>query len=329
MTHQREEPLRCKGSLRRAGRIRTGDLLTPRRTQGVSLTGGNARKHPLTGSYSAQQFSAFRAVSCSLADSPRTLGWSDDPPPGAKCSLIAGAATPASRCRPFRNPRGERRNRVLVSGSGRQLEDDASTRFSVSIARRRSPCESVAETELDHVDEPDPLVAVRERVVLDDARAQHCGFGGQVGIELDTIKRCSSRMQRRFRQLQYGKRGRSPLWRARTATVPLCSGPSMRSGTLSTPNRVSGHPQQLPRPIRSSQPERRRAMRGRWSKQMIRTARYRKPRSRSSIESPQTGAASICGTVSAVGDFDTLASTIILEPRDSPRLPAHGATQND
>ena len=53
--------------------IRTPDPLTARRTQGVSLTCGYARKHPLTGGSVAQQFSLLPADFCSLADSPRTL----------------------------------------------------------------------------------------------------------------------------------------------------------------------------------------------------------------------------------------------------------------
>ena len=53
--------------------IRTPDPLTARRTQGVSLTCGYAPKHPLTRGFVAQQLSLFRAVFCSLADSPRTL----------------------------------------------------------------------------------------------------------------------------------------------------------------------------------------------------------------------------------------------------------------
>jgi hypothetical protein len=67
--------------------------------------------------------------------------------------------------------------------------------LAIFIARRRSPGEPIAKAELDHAYEPDPLVAVGERMILDDARAQHRGLGDQARVELDTTKRSGRCMQ--------------------------------------------------------------------------------------------------------------------------------------
>jgi len=182
--------------------IRTPDPLTARRTQKVLLTFGYTRKHPLTGGFVAQQLASFRDVFHSLADSPRTLERSDGLLRAAKPSIPISAWMSASQRRPLPNPLGERRNRVLVSGSGRQIEDDTSADLAVFVPRRRGPGESVAETEIDHAHEPDPLVSVREWVVLDDARAQNRSLDNQIGIELDTTERSTRCMQCRLRQLK-------------------------------------------------------------------------------------------------------------------------------
>jgi len=63
-------------------------------------------------------------------------------------------------------PIGESSDAVFVVAAGSKLEDHLSANFSVIVARRRSPGETVAQTELDHAHEPRPFVAVGKRVVL-------------------------------------------------------------------------------------------------------------------------------------------------------------------
>ena len=89
---------------------------------------------------------------------------------------------------PVPDPFGECCNRFVVAGSGSEVEYDLGAGLTVFVAWWRAPAESVAEAELDHADKADPLVAVGKRVVLDEAGAQHGGFGGEVGVELDAAE---------------------------------------------------------------------------------------------------------------------------------------------
>ena len=86
---------------------------------------------------------------------------------------------------PVPDPSGERRDRLVVAWSGSEVEDDLGAYFTVFVACWRGPAESVAEAELDHADEPDPLVAVLKRMVLHEASAKHGGLGGQIRVELE------------------------------------------------------------------------------------------------------------------------------------------------
>jgi hypothetical protein len=79
------------------------------------------------------------------------------------------------------DPTSESSDGVFVAATGSKLEDHLSAHLTGFVAGRRSPGETVTQTELDHAHKPNPFVAVRKRMILDKSSAQHRGFYRQVG----------------------------------------------------------------------------------------------------------------------------------------------------